>query len=506
MKFNREPFTYILLILVVFIYSLKGFIQLDPDFGWRLAAGEMYITQGIPETDPFSYTMPSFPWVDHAWLSTSFMYILYKNLGKFITAFMFSVIAVSCLFVATSKKIKGIHKKKYGDFGDAFFVLALAVILSFTGIRAQVVTWFLFGLFIKILFSKRLWNKYKYLTPFHFLLWANFHGGFALGLFSLSLVLAVRTIRTKKIDLGDAAVFTFSVLATLINPYGTGIYREVWSSISDSSLRWSIAEWMPSVMRLNLPFTALLSFSSILIYKYRKKFLPERLLLFLALLVQAFMSIRHVTLWTIFSLSLVQESAKYFKKDMKKIKEGTKRFNKAYKAFWVGTIFMFIYQTGITQNSTRALSENSFYPKEAVVYLKNNKIENEIFSNYDWGGYLIWKLPEKKVFVDGRMPSWRQENAAYKESASAFEDHKNIKNGELKFEEVFEKYDIDTVLWPAHEELGLYGKFAKGISNKIGKLQGVKEEEYDFLDDLKKSGWVLVYEDAVANIYKKDRN
>ena len=29
-----------------------------------------------------------------------------------------------------------------------------------------------------------------------------------------------------------------------------------------------------------------------------------------------------------------------------------------------------------------------------------------MFNHYDWGGYLIYQLPEYKTFIDGRMASW----------------------------------------------------------------------------------------------------
>lgn len=30
-----------------------------------------------------------------------------------------------------------------------------------------------------------------------------------------------------------------------------------------------------------------------------------------------------------------------------------------------------------------------------------------VFSMYEWGGFLIWRKPKIKVFVDGQMPSWK---------------------------------------------------------------------------------------------------
>jgi hypothetical protein len=35
--------------------------------------------------------------------------------------------------------------------------------------------------------------------------------------------------------------------------------------------------------------------------------------------------------------------------------------------------------------------------------MKTNPINGgNIFNTYNWGGYLIWKYPEQKVFIDGR--------------------------------------------------------------------------------------------------------
>jgi len=32
------------------------------------------------------------------------------------------------------------------------------------------------------------------------------------------------------------------------------------------------------------------------------------------------------------------------------------------------------------------------------------------YAAYEWGGFLIWQKPAVKVFVDGRMPAWRDKN------------------------------------------------------------------------------------------------
>jgi DNA-directed RNA polymerase subunit RPC12/RpoP len=62
--------------------------------------------------------------------------------------------------------------------------------------------------------------------------------------------------------------------------------------------------------------------------------------------------------------------------------------------------------TTATINTYKTLREDVYYPKKAVVYLKNNLPQGNIFAPFGWGGYLVWHLPEKKVFISGQMPHW----------------------------------------------------------------------------------------------------
>jgi hypothetical protein len=41
-------------------------------------------------------------------------------------------------------------------------------------------------------------------------------------------------------------------------------------------------------------------------------------------------------------------------------------------------------------------------PVRAVEFIRQNHLEGRMVNDYTWGGYLLWALPEHKVFVDGR--------------------------------------------------------------------------------------------------------
>ena len=74
-------------------------------------------------------------------------------------------------------------------------------------------------------------------------------------------------------------------------------------------------------------------------------------------------------------------------------------------------------------------------------WLLEQKYEGEGFSEYGWGGYLIWKMPEKKVFVDGRMPSWRWDPADKTQSSWAFKDYRKIME-KADFEDFFNAFAV----------------------------------------------------------------
>jgi hypothetical protein len=117
-----------------------------------------------------------------------------------------------------------------------------------------VVTWLLFAALISFILNNNLWEKYKYYLPAYFIIWANIHGGWAAGILALSTFVILRSVRLKKLNFTEYLILVLSILATLINPYGFGVWREVWSSLSDTGLRWSISEWLPAVFNFDAAF------------------------------------------------------------------------------------------------------------------------------------------------------------------------------------------------------------------------------------------------------------
>jgi hypothetical protein len=76
------------------------------------------------------------------------------------------------------------------------------------------------------------------------------------------------------------------------------------------------------------------------------------------------------------------------------------------------------------------------YPVEAADFVIENKLPQQLYNSYDWGGYLMWRLyPRHQVFIDGRSVSTEHFNASSQID--------NRWDGWLK---TLDKYNINTIV------------------------------------------------------------
>jgi len=506
---NPSFFRTVVIVVVFILFFSSSLVFLDPDFGWHLTMGNLILTEGIPKTDPFSYTMSSFHFIDHEWLTNVILSKAYPIIGQIGLSFLYTAMAISALFIGILNCISKrnfIEKLKSLHLYYLPFILGIASIFVFFGIRPQVESWLLFAIWLYVILNDSIWKKWMWALPLFIILWTNLHGSFATAIVSLSIIVILKSIRLRKVWFEGVIFLFLGIIATFVNPYGPGIWKEVWLQMSDTRLRWTIAEWKPAVFYVNFAFLTLATTSVVIIYRYRKKFRLELLGLNIFFLLQAIGSVRHIPLWVLVNLPMFTISLGYFYQSVKKIEFGKKRFKKVYMYAVLGSLFLFIFQsTTHLLTVSRYFNEKYFYPKEAISFLKSDIPKGEMFSEYGWGGYLIWKLPEKKVFIDGRMPSWRWNANLANESNYAMNDYIDILKGKLDYKNVFEKYNIDTVLWPVSKP----GKLADRISGKFSDFLtkfGYKKSDFNFIEKLEEDGWEQVYKDSVAMIYKNTNN
>lgn len=489
----------ILFVALFGSFLFRSYAVEDPDFGWHLQTGKLILEKGIPITDPFSYTMPSYYFVDHEWLSDVLIFKAYEW-GELIPLHLFFAVtalgALLVLLLSTEKRRGGI-----------VVFLAGGTLLEFIGIRMQVLTWFFLALLCSLLYNQDLWKKYRFAVPFLFLLWANLHGGFAIGLIVLAIMLVGRFIEERNFRWSDYLILIVSGIATCINPYGYHLWGEVVKSVTDTSLRWTIQEWYPAIYFTNIAFWIYFMVSGLLVFRYRKKFSITILFLYVFLLFSGLASMRNLPIFVIVSFYPTVKAISYLAQEAAKFQYGRDRFGKSYTIFFIMSLCLFLPQVIMFFYSVLSQGPNpSGYPHETVRYLRQHMPTGNIFASYDIGGFLIWQLPEKKVFIDGRMPSWKNESASTSESTYAFADYRSILSNKLSFAEISDKYGIDTVLFPVDQTERKTFQLLGFNVEKSAFLKRFFTNELSFsylLPQLKVLGWREVYRDKQMIIFQK---
>jgi hypothetical protein len=285
------------------------------------------------------------------------------------------------------------------------------------------------GLALLIVIINAKNHRIRWFIPLLFLFWANLHGGFVVGF----AYLLYESLRQRS---WTFVLYTvIAALVALINPYGFGLYVEVMRTLGDSSLHFRISEWSPfDIPWMTIPYVLLWSCAFALTgFKNWRKYLGVDVLFFLA----GLSSMRNLVLFVIVSVGVTDIRLRNIAKMIpKNLDKNRRRF-----IVVMGIVTsLFIIATVIYSNWGISLDRESAYPKSAVLYLQKNPCSGNLFNDYDYGGYLIWKLPSEKVFIDGRMPSWVMNGHKY------MDDYINIlKNLKIRDKE-FKKYNIKCVL------------------------------------------------------------
>lgn len=112
------------------------------------------------------------------------------------------------------------------------------------------------------------------------------------------------------------------------------------------------------------------------------------------------------------------------------------------------------------------------FPEAATSFILKNSPSGNIFNNFNWGGYLIWRLyPDYKVFIDGRTLSTK-----------AFINYTHILWNGSEAKSLFDYYGIKVIIIP-------------GLSPFTGEL-------YELVNILKNDEqWHLVFADETAMVF-----
>jgi len=396
-----------LLVGRVFYEGRNFFV--DPDIWWHIKIGQTILTtHRWPTADPYSFTVSGAPWMAYEWLGDVCLGAVAKY-GGFqgllaLLIVLSSVIMLALYYLATLRS---------GSFKAGFISALLLCSIAFASftLRPQ-----MFGLFFLILTLVALEHFRQgrergiWFLPLVFLVWINTHGSWLTGL-GLILAYLVCGLRRFSLDGIEAIPWTSHQRRSLelvlllclttvpITPYGPRLAAYPFTVASSLPLNvGNVLEWQPMPFNLvggKIFLAAVLGFF-LLQMGLRSKFHPAEIALFFGGTTMACLHLRFVLLFVVFFAPVFAVLLARWMTPYERLKD----------RFWLNSVVIAIVLACIiryfpTQKETQLFVDREF-PTNAVSYLKQHPLAGPMYNTYGFGGYLIWALPEKKVFIDGR--------------------------------------------------------------------------------------------------------
>jgi hypothetical protein len=403
-----------LLFMAVAVLAL--FTPAQGDTFWHLRAGaDIWRSGHVPRVDLYSHTAYGTPWPDHEWLSQLLMYAAYRA-GRGMPGLE---IGAAVLILAAAATV---YRLMVGPRLTRFALLTVGLLIAASAwsLRPQILTLFLLAFLVWLLVR----DRQLFLIPPYFLLWANAHGGVALG----GLVLAVctaaavlRWIRTRAPDDRRrvqtlAVVLPLAGLGVAATPLGFHIYPFVITSAA-RSYAVQIAEWF--VLRpyslFGLLFWATTIAFVILIVAGRRAIAAGDwadwvvVAAAVALLPLAIRSARNIGPFLILAMPAASHALgpTFRFRLSRRPRLPSPDHPRANLALLLGfaTVAMAVVALG-WRAQPAALYWNPISPGALQAL---DRCPGPLYNFYGDGGSLVWFAPERRDFVDGRQdpfPFW----------------------------------------------------------------------------------------------------
>ena len=466
---------FVVLAVAAVAYALLAGLRtvMDFDIGWQLATGR-WIAQHyqIPSSEVFSYTAAGRPWI-YPVGSALFFYAAFL-IGKYALLSWLGALACAgtiALLISSRSSVSA-----------ALAILAIPIIALRTSPRAEMFTVAFFAAYLVLLWRyhesgiARLW-----LLPILMVGWVNLHPGFVAGLALLCGYVVVEVLEMVWRQRRQAAVdrlrgawpwLLATVAATVVNPWGAGIYRAILrqQSATTAHSKW-IAEWTPTRLNWTLlkmsfslrdPDGALYVVLLAATVAFALSLWQRRLGAAMLLGAATALAILHIRFHVIFAEVTVVVGGAIFTSALAggwdKIK-GKRIASIAATCLVYALVGLGCLRAAdlVSNRPYLGTSLSSFgpglswwFPQGAAAFVERENLPSRIFNTYNEGGYLTWRLgPKYQDYIDGRALPF---------GAELLERNHNLLTtppDSPEWQREADGYDLNTIIVPLGRYFGL---------------------------------------------------
>jgi len=457
----------VLALVIVFFLSLNP-ISIT-DFWWQAKTGELIVRNGsIPRLDPFSWTAKGEPWVVHEWLAEVFFYFAATRLPDWmLLGYKCGLGVLACGLVL----VRGWARSGSVVLGIVAALWAAFILRNYTDLRPQM---FSFVLLVGVLLALDEYRagrleRLPWALPVVFALWANLHGGVVVGLVLVGLWVAGEALSAWLFDESKEGLselvlgVAVSCVAVALNPNGFRVYTYPFEVLGHPEVMDYITEWYAPTSR-NIamrPFLTLLlaCLGTLAVARGAAGVRLGDALVLCASGYAALMAQRNTATFGLVAAPLLVAGLAALWRDAAPLERVRELFRPAalraaaLLPLLCGLALLLVwvvrhYQIPWSRPGTwyEYGTAMASFPRDAVRKMQDGAWEGPLYNDYEWGGYLIWKLyPTHPVFIDGRAEVYYP--------SKVFDDEMRIHRVADGWHEALDRRGVEVVLTNRFEPL-----------------------------------------------------
>jgi hypothetical protein len=437
------------LVLAGSIFVFDSGSIADPDIWWHLRNAEVLVqSHSVVHHDFYSFTAAGSQWINEAWLSELAYYFGWQWMG-IRGIYLVMLLEVECILMGVFAL--ALHSSK--NVKAAFLASWLAVWLATVsfGPRTLLAGWMCLVAELFLLALFREGTDCTWLLPPLFVLWANLHGSWLIGMVLLAAFCAsglvqgdwgrLQARRWTPAQLRKLTVTgSVSVAGLFLNPYTYHLVFYPFNFAFQQKLNVNhVDEWMSldfHGVRGKVLF-AMLAATIVLALARKRSWSLDQVAFVLIGFYAAMTYSRFLFLAAIVLTPILARELDFFP-----------RYHAGADKIWLNAILIAAILAGCAWRfpSRDYLMRGTVrnYPVKALSYLRDFHPAGRVFNDCLWGGYLIWNQPNIPVFIDSRIDIYEY-NGVFADYLDAI----GIKNTL----EILDKHRIRYVLFPRESPL-----------------------------------------------------
>jgi hypothetical protein len=397
------------------VLGVTALTRADVDLWGHLRFGlDILESRGLESVDPYSFTSDR-AWINHEWLSEiaiAAAWLAGGSVGLILLKLLCILGALG--FMAAALRDQGVGGR------PQIMLLGLTLIgllMRVTHVRPQLFSVLLFAALVFVFVRSERGSPRTLLWTVPILvLWANFHGGWLVGVGTVGVWCAGaswngqwpmgngQTARLAPILIAVAAT-----LATLINPYGVGLWAFLFETVRFG--REAIVEWGPIWRNWTTMGTWGVAAALAVVGICRGSGLGTRGSSFAGRNPAAFVipifwglaAIRVSRLDAFFTMSAIGLLAGPIATMFARRSSG-EPLPLAWKAGAVAGALLLMIAVPPARRTLACIGIHPTWPEPAASdFMRERQMAGRIVTFFDWGEYAIWNMPsDLKVSMDGR--------------------------------------------------------------------------------------------------------